>query len=296
MSVALNADSRDGTGSSPASGRHSRARSQKAISQQSRAFERSLKADGCQTVAIQVPAEGLGSKNALLTLIPSICLCIQNGVLTPNSLSDLEGAVFNSKKFRTAEAYFGREDMVVEASINMAQTELAKSALTCDYAENLVPSCAKHSTTSYQYSGHMCYASVAVEPELEFGESISSHVPAEKPKTEKPSRRGLQAKNKFCTSGLTACEMSGISLQDGRSPKSLACIDTQSDIEACGGCPFAGSASVQGDDCTEMQGVDEVICNRGRCEALSCMRGFTLSGTECIETGYTPFWSRRQYA
>lgn len=70
--------------------------------------------------------------------------------------------------------------MVVEASINIAQTEvslptysyrlailisicrcdlqLAKSALTCDYVENLVPSCVKHATTSYQYSGHMCYA------------------------------------------------------------------------------------------------------------------------------------------
>ena len=114
---------------------------------------------------------------------------------------------------------------------------------------------------------------VAVEPELEFEESISSHVPAEKPKTEKPSRRGLQAKNKFCTSALTACEMSGISLQDGRSPKSLACIDTQSDIEACGGCPFAGSASVQGDDCTEMQGVDEVIVSTYLKRALAlCLR------------------------
>ena len=53
--------------------------------------------------------------------------------------------------------------------------------------------------------------------------------------------------------------MTGISLQDGRPPKSLACIDRQSDIEACGGCPFAAADSVQGDDCTEMQGVDEVI-------------------------------------
>lgn len=55
-----------------------------------------------------------------------------------------------------------------------------------------------------------------------------------------------------------ACEMSGIALQDGRSPKSLACIDTPSDIEACGGCPFAGPDQVQGEDCTDMQGVDEV--------------------------------------
>jgi hypothetical protein len=83
------------------------------------------------------------------------------------------------------------------------------------------------------------------------------------PSTEKrnsnmPSRY-QKAKKQFCPDNLMACEMSGIALQDGRSPKSLACIDTQTDIEACGGCPFAGPDSVQGEDCTDMQGVDEVI-------------------------------------
>lgn len=101
---------------------------------------------------------------------------------------------------------------------------------------------------------------VSAEREPESVE-ITSDVPStEKPKTEKPSRRG-PAKT-LCPPDLTACEMSGIALQDGRSPKSLACIDTQNDIEACGGCPFAGSDSDQGDDCTDMQGVDEMIVSK----------------------------------
>lgn len=77
----------------------------------------------------------------------------------------------------------------------------------------------------------------------------------------KPVRRAAIPKQ-FCPPGLSACEVSGISLKDGRSPRSLSCIDTQNDIEACGECPFPGSDAPQGEDCTMMDGVDEVIVSR----------------------------------
>jgi hypothetical protein len=42
--------------------------------------------------------------------------------------------------------------------------------------------------------------------------------------------------------------------------KSIAweCMDTQTDIEACGGCQFPQIGEAEGADCTEMEGVDEV--------------------------------------
>ena len=47
-----------------------------------------------------------------------------SSILTPDALSDLEWAVFHSEHFRTAEAYLGREETVVEASIIVARTEV----------------------------------------------------------------------------------------------------------------------------------------------------------------------------
>ena len=86
-----------------------------------------------------------------------------SSILTRDSVSDLQWAVFDSEHFGTAEAYLGREETVVEASINVARIQvrfptrrhvsiflicdchfpfqLAKSALTSDYADTLAPSC-----------------------------------------------------------------------------------------------------------------------------------------------------------
>ena len=35
-------------------------------------------------------------------------------------------------------------------------------------------------------------------------------------------------------------------------------MDTQNDIEACGGCQFPQLGEAEGADCTELEGVDEV--------------------------------------
>ena len=46
---------------------------------------------------------------------------------------------------------------------------------------------------------------------------------------------------------------------------SVECIDTQSNIESCGGCTNAG-----GVDCTAIKGIGAVACRTGSC-VISCV-------------------------
>lgn len=56
------------------------------------------------------------------------------------------------------------------------------------------------------------------------------------------------------------------------------CLNTASDIEACGGCPGSQTA----EDCTTLPGAATVSCQYGKCFVDSCARGFRLVDNECI--------------
>lgn len=90
--------------------------------------------------------------------------------------------------------------------------------------------------------------------------------------------------NTYCAAGQTACatvggfEVRGTSSRPlGRKltddltiPMALQCIDTQSALESCGGCPQNydedSSDQATGIDCTSLPFVDEVYCNFGKCK------------------------------
>jgi hypothetical protein len=59
--------------------------------------------------------------------------------------------------------------------------------------------------------------------------------------------------------------------------KGFECLNTSSDLEACGGCPFQ-QGSV---DCTSLPGVDHVECIGGECKVNSCARGWVLVDGQC---------------
>ncbi|WVF67022.1 hypothetical protein IAT40_001765 [Kwoniella sp. CBS 6097] len=92
--------------------------------------------------------------------------------------------------------------------------------------------------------------------------------------------------NELCPSGLTACMIGG----DDR--LAFECIDTDSELESCGGCvngayvmgPTNATSSV-GTDCTSIQGIliGGVTCLRGRCLAFACAAedGYELVNSEC---------------
>ena len=53
-------------------------------------------------------------------------------------------------------------------------------------------------------------------------------------------------------------------------------MDTQNDIEACGGCQFPQLGEAEGSDCTELEGVDEVAVSW----ILTHQEGYQLIYTE----------------
>lgn len=81
-----------------------------------------------------------------------------------------------------------------------------------------------------------------------------------------PSRRDLikttTTSNSLCPRGLTACYLHNFaSLAKGKSI-SWECMDTQNDIESCGGCLSPVTDQEAGADCTTMVGADSVAVSR----------------------------------
>ncbi|KAF8147746.1 hypothetical protein K438DRAFT_1625980 [Mycena galopus ATCC 62051] len=84
-----------------------------------------------------------------------------------------------------------------------------------------------------------------------------------------------------CSAGQTACPI------PGRGAKSWECIDTQSELESCGGCIYSDDlprSSPHGKDCTAIPGVSDVSCVKGQCVIRKCISGYNLVGTssECV--------------
>lgn len=81
--------------------------------------------------------------------------------------------------------------------------------------------------------------------------------------------RPLPAKTRPCAFGLHHCPVYG-QWQKGTFLKGFECIDTQHELESCGGCVHNDSPDGEvnnrgGQDCSAITGVDTVRCVQGRC-------------------------------
>ncbi|SJL05595.1 uncharacterized protein ARMOST_08951 [Armillaria ostoyae] len=96
----------------------------------------------------------------------------------------------------------------------------------------------------------------------------------------------------LCPFGLDACPIAGLTGNGD-----YECIDTSSDLEACGGCPTLG----EGEDCTAISGAWNVACENRQCRGddhfldlvyasdenftvYTCVPGYTRSsdGKSCV--------------
>ncbi|KAK0198304.1 protein priA [Armillaria mellea] len=79
----------------------------------------------------------------------------------------------------------------------------------------------------------------------------------------------------LCPFGLDACPIAGLTGNGD-----YECIDTSSDLEACGGCPTLG----EGEDCTAISGSWNVACENRQCRVYTCVPGYTRSsdGKSCV--------------
>jgi len=105
------------------------------------------------------------------------------------------------------------------------------------------------------------------------------------------SKRSLTGSpNLRCSSGMEACPIIG------RSSQSWECVDTQYDLESCGGCIVASHPAYnkkEGIDCTAIHGVSDVSCVSGKCLVERCMPGYSIGidGDSCIPNNlyHTPY-------
>ncbi|KAF8303317.1 hypothetical protein DL93DRAFT_2090349 [Clavulina sp. PMI_390] len=99
---------------------------------------------------------------------------------------------------------------------------------------------------------------------------------AKRGESAKLASRNWRAKTLSCPTGQTICNVS-----DGLSSSTWACVDTDKDINFCGGCGIRGNA---GQDCSAIPNVWNVACNLGACEVLTCEPGFRVSrdGKRCV--------------
>jgi len=88
------------------------------------------------------------------------------------------------------------------------------------------------------------------------------------------ARREMRYGGGNCPRGLSACGVWG------RNARTWECIDTQNDLESCGGCviPHPFDESGEGQDCTAIPGVSDVSCIKGKCSVHRCMPGYDLDG------------------
>ncbi|EPT04320.1 hypothetical protein FOMPIDRAFT_1114132 [Fomitopsis schrenkii] len=80
-----------------------------------------------------------------------------------------------------------------------------------------------------------------------------------------------------CPDAMTACPIPGLTGPTG----DFECIDPNAELESCGGCASTG----EGQDCSKIEGVWNVGCERGSCAIYTCAHGYKLSvdGASCLK-------------
>ncbi|KAG7528587.1 hypothetical protein FFLO_06073 [Filobasidium floriforme] len=122
-------------------------------------------------------------------------------------------------------------------------------------------------TCTYGQCGTVC---------LNQGQACRSGVPIS------PLKRRINGDR--CPEGLTSC----LTKVGGKDV--FECIDTNRDLESCGGCTSPdprldnSTAGVLGRDCSEIPHASGVTCNNGQCVVNSCVRGYTAAGDRCVRS------------
>ncbi|KAJ7302353.1 hypothetical protein DFH08DRAFT_945690 [Mycena albidolilacea] len=177
-----------------------------------------------------------------------------------------------------AIALFGKKALIAELTLMVNN---CAGSSQCHYPSHSVPSCKSGSPCYFTCTdGYSAYPSGAYPTQC-----VCSY-----PYTECNGKCGTfrgcpstyYAKREIvgkCSEGYTACGV------PGAGAKSWDCIDTQTDLESCGGCPYSDLSypSPLGKDCTLISGVSDVACVKGHCVVHKCISGYDLKGTSgCI--------------
>ncbi|WRT65872.1 uncharacterized protein IL334_002823 [Kwoniella shivajii] len=213
-------------------------------------------------------------------LSDGLCLCLVGGVLTDDSLVQLQALIGTGGSniellLDTVGGLTGfTVDSLLDFLVGDATGLLQVSNTDCVYPEGAVPNscdaCTFDCPEGEQVCGNTCIAE---------GDACQSNAPVAK-------RNLLNEKtSKFlCAQGQTAC-----ALPSSRFFKygGYECTDTLNDVESCGGCTFAFPGQAQGQDCTALPYAIDVACNSGACAVQACQEGYepNFDETSCVALG-----------
>lgn len=135
----------------------------------------------------------------------------------------------------------------------------------CAYpADNFVPTdcyCGWECAPGFVQCGDSCLT--------ECSANAPAAAPSGIPNAQNIPARQLPETVPMCAAGEELCPLP--------SAKGFECLDTSSNLEACGACPFQPGS----DDCTAIPGVQAVQCVAGRCQVESCLKGYLLRDNHC---------------
>ncbi|GHJ85923.1 hypothetical protein NliqN6_2325 [Naganishia liquefaciens] len=241
----------------------------------------------CDSVAIVIQA---GYKK--YTILDNICICTQDGYITDDSLQNLNGQIqaggILGNLFNFVIQLIGGHANFQKSCKEAAEGAVRNKHSTCPYPANSSPVCKGGNTLPNSKCHFKCkngYKLCGTSYCIPNHSSCVSGMPGRR-SLELPISDNTQ---NLCPPGLEACYTSDVSMKFGR-PVGWECVDTSSDVESCGGCEWPVAGQAQGQDCSDMSGVSRVSCNRGQCQAETCMRGFEKNGTECVESAKRSFW------
>ncbi|TCD63411.1 Dihydroxyacetone synthase [Steccherinum ochraceum] len=225
----------------------------------------------------------------------SVCASLANQPLAVhivNGIPPVTIGIINVCLCTAGIADFMSSNIVAIAAVAVAGADATQAALT-----NLILSSASHRTCTYpdHSSGPVCSPNnvcgftcgdgfvgtpqafptdcVCPAPNIVCNGKCISAAACPSSVAAAPVKRDLEyaKRNSVCKVGYTACGVFGKS-------QAWECVDTQSDLESCGGCTvpltFGSSRDV---DCTAIQGVSDVSCVAGRCAVGRCLAGYTRS-------------------
>ncbi|KAK7680588.1 hypothetical protein QCA50_016370 [Cerrena zonata] len=187
-------------------------------------------------------------------------------------------------------------NVVLLALVSLSGAPAATAQLTtlinrygsiCDYPEHAQPVCTNTNACAFtcgdgfQIDGNTGQCSCPL-PNIECNGvcgTFDAGCPSSQP--ELPVRK----RSILCEGGMTACGIDGWSRRPAH--QAWECLDTQSDLESCGGCAFPlALTSPRGVDCTSIPHVADVSCAGGSCVVHDCDHGYTPSHdkTYCVPT------------
>ncbi|KIK68321.1 hypothetical protein GYMLUDRAFT_68188 [Collybiopsis luxurians FD-317 M1] len=230
---------------------------------------------GCISGSLQLNSWFKG-RSVTAGSLQEICLCE----------SDISAYIDSDSACKNGINMIGRGN-IVTAITGMIQR--SSGSKQCSYPDNAKAQCSRSNKCDFQCengfskgtkdgkSACVCPSSKSV---CGNGQCKNS-CPTTRPYLEKRDRlywgKHMQ---RTCRPGWTACGIPGGRKNDWE------CVDTQNDLESCGGCPFITSSltsDIAGVDCTTLPGVANVACVRGACSVNKCMPGFKISrsGQHC---------------